>query len=120
MTPQPPPPSQPVNQGLPPPGWYPDPGGAGMRYWDGTGWTQHVAPEPPSAPPPPQRTSGFAIASLVFGILGGALFALVFGYIALSQIRRAGGRLRGRGVALTGVVLGWIWLGILLLVMANH
>ncbi len=26
------------------PGWYPDPGGAGQRYYDGYGWTAHVAP----------------------------------------------------------------------------
>jgi hypothetical protein len=30
--------------GPPPPGWYPDPGGAGRRYWDGTRWTEHAAP----------------------------------------------------------------------------
>ncbi len=28
----------------PPPGWYPDPSGAGQRYWDGTAWTEHTAP----------------------------------------------------------------------------
>jgi|GEM_PF-2005075 len=25
----------------PPPGWYPDPGGTGHRWWDGAGWTSH-------------------------------------------------------------------------------
>ncbi|TPG34237.1 DUF2510 domain-containing protein [Mycolicibacterium hodleri] len=38
-----------------PANWYPDPEDpAGLRYWDGTGWTEHrapaVAPEGPSAP----------------------------------------------------------------------
>ena len=23
----------------PPPGWYPDPGGSALRWWDGVGWT---------------------------------------------------------------------------------
>lgn len=33
-----------------PPGWYPDPSGhPGMRWWDGTAWTQHVGPPPAQA-----------------------------------------------------------------------
>jgi uncharacterized RDD family membrane protein YckC len=36
------------------PGWYPDPAVAGQqRYWDGTQWTENVAPMPQAAPPPP-------------------------------------------------------------------
>ena len=41
-----------------PPGWHPDPAGPApgrpplLRWWDGTAWTQHVAPAyPPSYPP---------------------------------------------------------------------
>ncbi len=56
--------------------------------------------------PPP--TNGFAIASLVLGIIGGSLLALIFGYVALAQIRRSYGTQGGRGIALAGVVLGWI------------
>jgi hypothetical protein len=34
------------------PGWYPDPQDAeALRYFDGTQWTQHVAPRPIAAPP---------------------------------------------------------------------
>ncbi|MCH9816337.1 MAG: DUF2510 domain-containing protein [Actinomycetia bacterium] len=29
---------------LPPPGWYPDPSGAGIRYWNGQNWTDHYNP----------------------------------------------------------------------------
>jgi hypothetical protein len=25
-----------------PPGWFPDPGGQGLRYWDGLRWTEHT------------------------------------------------------------------------------
>lgn len=31
----------------PPAGWYQDPGGAGMRYWNGSQWTQDVSPGHP-------------------------------------------------------------------------
>jgi uncharacterized RDD family membrane protein YckC len=33
-----------------PPGWYPDPSGAGQRYFDGATWTDHTVPYP--QPPP--------------------------------------------------------------------
>jgi hypothetical protein len=32
------------------PGWYPD-GSGGQRWWDGTAWTDHVAPSPAAAQP---------------------------------------------------------------------
>lgn len=35
----------------PPPGWYPDPGGARLRWWSGRDWTGHVAPYPPQPAP---------------------------------------------------------------------
>lgn len=62
-------------------------------------------------------TNGLAIASLVLGILWlywlGSLLAVVFGHIALGQIRRAGGPQSGRGLALAGVILGWVGLAVL-------
>ncbi|UOX99862.1 phospholipid scramblase-related protein [Blastococcus sp. PRF04-17] len=45
-----------MTQPPPPPGWYPDPaGGAGARWWDGQGWTDHVQrpAAPVQVPPPP-------------------------------------------------------------------
>jgi len=36
--------------GTPQPGWYPDPAGSTqLRWWDGTGWTQHLQPSATAA-----------------------------------------------------------------------
>jgi len=52
-------------------------------------------------------TSGLAIASMVLGIIGGAILSIIFGFVALSQIKKR--NLRGRGMAIAGVVLGFVW-----------
>jgi len=65
------------------------------------------------------RTSGMAVASLVLGLLWvywiGSLLAVVFGHVALSEIDRSQGRTIGRGMAVAGLVLGYVGLGLLLL-----
>lgn len=63
------------------------------------------------------KTSILAIASLVFGILGfclciskiPAILAIVFGIIALTKIGKSAGTLKGKGLALAGIVLGGLW-----------
>ncbi len=38
----------------PPAGWYPDPNGSGLRWWDGEQWTESVSdPQPPAESQPP-------------------------------------------------------------------
>jgi hypothetical protein len=63
-----------------------------------------------------------AIASMVLGILWlywiGSILALIFGYVAKSKIDRSGGRESGRGMAIAGIVLGWIGVGILAILLA--
>ena len=63
--------------------------------------------------------AGRAVASLVLGILWirwiGSFLAVIFGHVALSQIKRAKGWKTGRGMALAGVVLGWIGMATLVL-----
>jgi hypothetical protein len=84
-----------------------------------------AGPGPPGSPyaSPVARTNGLAVASLVMGILWmygiGAILALVFGYLAKGQISRSGGRETGRGLAIAGIVLGWIGVAgaILIIVM---
>ncbi len=61
--------------------------------------------------PEPTATIGTAIASLVIGALFffacfSGLPAILLGCDALRDIRRSKGRLRGRGVAIGGIVLG--------------
>lgn len=53
-------------------------------------------------------SSGFATASLLFGLLGGVLLSAIFGIIALSRIRKRGQT--GRGQAIAGLALSGCWL----------
>jgi len=89
-------------------------------------------PPPPAAPPPPPpaggwyapppveraTTNGFAVAALVLGIavlctgIIGGILAVVFGNLALSRIAESNGRQRGRAMAISGIVLGWIAIGL--------
>lgn len=63
----------------------------------------------------PTSTNGMAVASMVLGILWiywiGSVLALVFGYIGRKQIDASGGAQSGRGMAIAGIVLGWIGIG---------
>ena len=74
---------------------------------------------PPGYPgyPMPGPTNGFAIASLVLGILWiwwvGSILALIFGYVARKQIRERNET--GDGLAIAGIVLGWVGVGVLAL-----
>lgn len=69
--------------------------------------------------PPARPTNGMAIASLILGILWiywvGSVLALIFGYIARQQIAER--RESGDGMALAGIILGWIGVGVLALGM---
>ncbi|WP_412745378.1 DUF4190 domain-containing protein [Krasilnikovia sp. MM14-A1004] len=66
-----------------------------------------AGPYPGLAAPPPAGTNGFAIASLILGLLGGVLLSVIFGIVALGQIRRRGQG--GRGLAIGGLVASGCW-----------
>ena len=85
------------------------------------------------APPPPPaafpviiyhagRTSSTAVASLVFGILSLSILplvasipAVILGHIARREIRTSGGAITGDGMALAGLIIGYIYGGLLIL-----
>jgi hypothetical protein len=110
---------------------------AGPGWWmasDGRWYSpeQHpsYAPPPPHGLVPdyytrnpramPQPTNGLAIAAMVLGIVWfwwvGSILALIFGYVALRQIRVRDES--GRGMAVAGIVLGCVGIGVGVIVLA--
>lgn len=71
--------------------------------------------------PPRRGTNGSAIASLVLGIVGVVGFpltapiALYFGYKGRREIDASAGAEEGRGLAIAGIVLGWVGTAFLIL-----
>ena len=113
--PQSPPPSAPTapssaQPGIPPP---PQPGWGGPETaWGG-----------PAGYAPPPKTNPLATISLIAGVVQfvcfyfiGAIVAIVTGHIARSQIRRSNGTQGGAGMALAGIILGYV--GLVLSVLA--
>jgi hypothetical protein len=91
----------------------------------------HPSPLPPFAEPAPasppatRTTSALAVVSLVCGILGwtimpmlGSVVAVVTGHLARAEIRASQGRVEGDGLAVGGLVLGWVSIGLGLLALA--
>ena len=90
-----------------------------------TSFPSIVGPTPPgTAIPPnvyaqphtgaqPTQTSGLAISSLVLGILSfftlflTAIPAIICGHVSLSQIKKSGGRISGRGLAIGGLATAY-------------
>jgi type II secretory pathway pseudopilin PulG len=74
----------------------------------------------------PPKTDGGAITSMVLGIASFALClsfltgipAIILGHISLSRIKKSMGRLKGEGMALTGLILGYISLPSILIIAA--
>ena len=101
-------PQSPAPQYWPPPaapGYGPPSSAPGYGYGYGSGYPPYAFAELP-------KTNGLAVASLVcsffFWIYGlGALLAIVFGFIARSQIKHSGGTQRGKGLALAGIIIGF-------------
>lgn len=69
----------------------------------------------------PPQTNGLAVASMVLGILWlfwlGSLLAIIFGHLALRQIDSTQGTQGGRGLAIAGLVLGYVGAGTFILLV---
>jgi hypothetical protein len=74
---------------------------------------------PPGPPTYQAKTNGLAIAAMILGILGfftcgvTSVLALILGHVASGQIKRTGEN--GQGMALAGIILGWILTGLWIL-----
>ena len=106
-----------------------DPTGPGMPPQPPQGYGGPPPATPPGVPQQPgypggqvqgPRTNGLAVTSMILGILWvcwiGSILAVIFGHVALSQIKKSQGTQQGRGFAIAGLVLGY--LGVFGLVMA--
>jgi hypothetical protein len=79
-----------------------------------------VEAAPAAAPLVSPPTSNLAVASLVSGIAGlvllpivGGILAIILGYMARREIRERPDEVSGDGLALAGIVLGWISVGLM-------
>jgi hypothetical protein len=79
---------------------------------------QYGAPLPPQGGVPP-KNSGKAIGSLVTGLVGllticcgflvvTSIVAIVLGFLARKEIRASNGALKGDGMALAGIITGFV------------
>lgn len=80
---------------------------------------------PPNQPlgPTPSESNGLAIASLVLGIVGfvvpglASVAAVITGHLGLSQIKRSNLSQGGRGLAIAGLVLGYLQIAAVVVVI---
>ena len=68
-----------------------------------------------SQPVSPPRTNPLSVASLLLGLVSlfplFGILAVVLGHIARAQIRKSAGGQKGAGMALAGLILGYLGLG---------
>jgi hypothetical protein len=106
----------------------------------GTPWPAAYPPQPWAQGYPPYgsgfpggpvvvapQTNGFAVASLVLSCCGiipylfglPCVLGIIFGFVALGQIKRTGGVQAGRSAAIAGIVVGFALIAIFLLVVVT-
>lgn len=138
-TPSVPPSSVPETPLQPPPTQTPEgwsgyaPPYAPYPSYPNTGYTPY--PYPYGAPgyvpwmyaPPAPRLGTWALVSMICGAISIASFqsvlailAIIFGFIGLNEIKKSAGQVEGRGLAIAGVVMGFVSLGIGLLILVLY
>ncbi|MBT8045065.1 MAG: DUF4190 domain-containing protein [Verrucomicrobiae bacterium] len=81
---------------------------------------------PPSVPThfPAQQTSGLAITSLICGIASfiililPAILAIICGHVSRARIKKSNGALKGKGMALAGLICGYGSLALITLIVS--
>jgi hypothetical protein len=97
-----------------------NPSGVAYPGWAGS---QPYGYQPYGAPPYSghRSTNGLAVASLICSCVGIILFAvpcvlgIIFGFVARNQIRRSNNMQQGSGLALAGIIVGFVAIGLLIL-----
>src|SRR5215213_147576 len=76
----------------------------------------------PPLPAPAKTTNGMAVASLVASVVWfawlGSIFGVIFGHVALYQIKRSTTPQNGYGLAVAGLAIGYLALALLLVKLA--
>ena len=67
-----------------------------------------------STTPAAEKTNGIAIAALISSFFVSVL-GIILGFVALSQIKKSGEN--GRGLALAGIIIGFVAVGITVLII---
>jgi Domain of unknown function (DUF4190) len=67
-------------------------------------------------------TSKWAVASLVCSLVGlciglSSILGVIFGHMALSEIKRSNNYVQGRGLALAGLILGYVEIALAVIVV---
>ena len=97
------------------------PGSTGAPY-GGQIPPQGSVPYSPYSSQPVKRNNGLAIASLVCACAGflfivPGVLGVIFGFVARSQIRQSGGTQGGDGLALAGIIVGFAWIGLFVILV---
>jgi Domain of unknown function (DUF4190) len=108
------PPSAPAYGGAVPAAYLPY--GAAAPYGGGT-------PDAPYNQVVQPKTNGLAVAALVCGCAGflffiPAVLGVIFGFISRSQIKQSKGMQKGDGMAIAGIIVGFAWIALLVVLIA--